>query len=212
MTRKVRWGVLSTAKIGRDHVIPAMQKGEATAIAAIASRDEATARRVAGELGIGTAYGSYEALLADPTIEAIYNPLPNHLHVAWTIKALEAGKHVLCEKPVALDAAQAQLVGEACARTGRLAAEAFMVRHHPQWQKALEIAQSGHLGEVRAIQTLFSYYLDDPANIRNQADIGGGGLYDIGCYAINTARYIFATEPERVVGAFDIDATLRTTA
>ncbi len=208
--RKVRWGVLSTAKIGRVHVIPAMQKGEATMIAAIASRDAATARRVADELGIETAYGSYEALLADPTIEAIYNPLPNHLHVPWTLKALEAGKHVLCEKPVALDAAQAEQLVAASARTGRLVAEAFMVRHHPQWRKALEIVQSGRLGEVRAIQTLFAYHLDDPANIRNQADIGGGGLYDIGCYAINTARYLFGAEPERVVGAFDIDPVLRT--
>ena len=208
--RKVRWGVLSTAKIGRVHVIPAMQKGEATTIAAVASRDAATARRVADELGIETAYGSYEALLADPTIEAIYNPLPNHLHVPWTLKALEAGKHVLCEKPVALDAAQAEQLVEASARTGRLVAEAFMVRHHPQWRKALEIVQSGRLGEVRAIQTLFAYYLDDRTNIRNQADIGGGGLYDIGCYAINTARYLFGAEPERVVGAFDIDPVLRT--
>ncbi len=210
MTRKVRWGVLSTAKIGRVHVIPAMQKGEATTIAAIASRDEATARRVAADLGIETAYGSYEALLADPTIEAIYNPLPNHLHVPWTIKALDAGKHVLCEKPVALDAAGAQQLADASARTGRLVAEAFMVRHHPQWRQALEIAQGGSLGEVRAIQTLFSYYLDDPANIRNQPEIGGGGLYDIGCYAINTARYLFGAEPERVIGAFDTDPVLRT--
>ncbi len=210
MTRKVRWGVLSTAKIGRVHVIPAMQKGEATEIVAIASRDEANARRVAGELGIGTAYGSYEALLADPAVEAIYNALPNHLHVPWTIKALEAGKHVLCEKPLALDAAGAQQLVDASARTGRLVAEAFMVRHHPQWQTALEIARSGRLGEVRAIQTIFAYYLDDPANIRNQADLGGGGLYDIGCYAINTARYIFGTEPQRVVGTFDTDPALRT--
>ncbi len=210
MTRKVRWGVLSTAKIGRVHVIPAMQKGEATMIAAIASRDAATARRVADEFGIEKAYGSYEALLADPTIEAIYNPLPNHLHVPWTLKALEAGKHVLCEKPVALDAAQAEQLVAASARAGRLVAEAFMVRHHPQWRKALEIVQSSRLGEVRAIQTLFAYYLDDPANIRNQADMGGGGLYDIGCYAINTARYLFGAEPERVVGAFDVDPVLRT--
>ena len=208
--RKVRWGVLSTAKIGVEKVLPAMQRGERTTIAAIASRDGDRAKAAAAELGIPRAYGSYEELLADPAIEAIYNPLPNHLHVPWTIKAMEAGKHVLCEKPVGLDAGQARELADAAARTGRLVAEAFMVRHHPQWLTAKAIADSGRLGEVRAIQTSFAYYLIDPANIRNQAGIGGGGLFDIGCYAINTARFIFGGEPERVVGLFDLDPTMGT--
>lgn len=210
MTRKVNWGVLSTAKIGVQTVVPAMQRGRFTTIGAIASRDGEKARAAAARLGIPRAYGSYEELLADPSIEAIYNPLPNHLHVPWTIRALEAGKHVLVEKPVALDAAEAQRLAEASTRTGRLVAEAFMVRHHPQWHRAREIVESGRIGEARAVQTIFSYYLTDPANIRNQADIGGGGLYDIGCYAINTARYIFAGEPERAIGLFDTDPVMRT--
>ena len=210
MSRKVNWGVLSTAKIGVEKVIPAMRRGERTTIGAIASRDAAKAEAVAARLGIPRAYGSYEELLADPSIEAVYNPLPNHLHVPWTIRALEAGKSVLCEKPVGLDAAEAERLVEASARTGRLVAEAFMVRHHPQWRKAKEIVASGRIGEARAVQTLFSYYLTDPANIRNQAEIGGGGLYDIGCYAINTARYLFDAEPERAIGLFDTDPAMRT--
>ena len=210
MARRVNWGVLSTAQIGTETVIPAMRRGERTAVAAIASRDVARARAAADRLGIPRAYGSYEELLADPAIEAVYNPLPNHLHVPWTLKALEAGKHVLCEKPLALDAAEARQLVDASARAGRLVAEAFMVRHHPQWRTALDIVASGRIGEARAIQTMFSYYLTDPANIRNQAEIGGGGLYDIGCYAINTARFVFGGEPERVVAAFDRDPALRT--
>jgi predicted dehydrogenase len=209
LAQKVAWGVLSTAKIGVETVIPAMQKGSSTEIRAIASRDLARAESFAADLGIARAYGSYEELLADPTIQAIYNPLPNHLHVPWTIRALEAGKHVLCEKPIALNAAEARQLGEAAVRTGRLVGEAFMVRHHPQWQKAKDIVRSGRIGEARAIQTLFSYYLTDPSNVRNQADIGGGGLYDIGCYAINTARYVFGGEPDRVVGLFDNDPVMR---
>lgn len=207
---KVNWGILSTAKIGRVHVIPAMQKGERSTVAAIASRDEATARKVADDLGIERAYGSYEALLAAPDIAAIYNPLPNHLHVPWTIKALEAGKHVLCEKPIALDAEEAAQLVEASARTGKIVAEAFMVRHHPQWKAVREMVQGGRIGDVRAIQTVFAYHLTDPDNIRNKPEIGGGGLYDIGCYAIATARYLFAGEPERVVASFDIDPAMGT--
>ena len=208
--RKVNWGVLSTARIGIDHVIPAMQKGERSRIAAIASRDLDKAEATAAALGIERAYGSYEELLADPSIEAIYNPLPNHLHVPWSVKALEAGKHVLCEKPIALTAADAEVLAAAAARTGRIVAEAFMVRHHPQWRKAKAIVEEGRIGAVRTIQTVFSYYLTDPANIRNMPGIGGGGLYDIGCYAINTARYIFGGEPERVTGLFDIDPAMGT--
>jgi predicted dehydrogenase len=210
VSRKVNWGVLSTANIAREHVIPAMQAGEATNVVAIASRDERRAREVAAELGIAKAYGSYEALLQDPEIEAIYNPLPNHLHAPLTIKALEAGKHVLCEKPIALNAVEANQIEEAQQRTGLLVAEAFMVRFHPQWQRVRDIVRSGRLGDVRAIHTIFSYFLADPDNIRNQADIGGGGLYDVGCYAINTARYLFESEPERVLGLFAIDPGLKT--
>ncbi len=205
MADHMAWGVLSTAKIGREKVIPAMQASERCRIAAIASRDGAAAARAAKTLGIARAYGSYEELLADPEIEAIYNPLPNHLHVPWTIRAMEAGKHVLCEKPVALSAAEAEALIAARARTGRLVAEAFMVRHNPQWQRARELTRSGAIGEVRAIQTFFSYFLRDPANVRNQAGIGGGGLMDIGCYAIATARYIFGAEPTQVAALVDRD-------
>jgi predicted dehydrogenase len=210
MARKVSWGVISTAKIGWEKVLPAMQKGAVSSVDALASRDLARGREVAGRLGIPKVYGSYEELLADPSIEAIYNPLPNHLHVPLSIKALEAGKHVLCEKPISLTVAEAEQLAEASRRTGRLVAEAFMVRHHPQWVRAREIVRSGRIGELKAIQTFFSYFNDDPANIRNQADIGGGGLYDIGCYAIVTARYLFEAEPSRVVSLIERDPVLGT--
>jgi predicted dehydrogenase len=209
MTRKVSWGVLGAAKIGVEKVIPAMQRGEVARIDAIASRDPAKARQAADRLGIAKAYGSYEELLADPEIEAVYNPLPNELHVPWTIRALEAGKHVLCEKPIALDAAEADALVTAREKSGKLVAEAFMVRFHPQWRRAREIVASGAVGDVRAIQTFFSYRLTDAANIRNKPP-GGGGLYDIGCYAILTARYVFAAEPLRVVAALDVDPAFGT--
>jgi predicted dehydrogenase len=210
MADKVAWGVISTARIGREKVLPAMQRGERSRIDAIASRDLAAARELGQKLGIPRAYGSYEELLADPAIEAIYNPLPNHLHVPWTVRAMEAGKHVLCEKPIALDAAEAQTLVAARERTGKLVAEAFMVRQNPQWQRARELARSGALGEVRAIQTMFTYFLLDPTNVRNMADIGGGGLYDIGCYAIVTARYIFGAEPVRVAAVLERDPQMQT--
>lgn len=205
MSDDVSWGVLSTANIGVKQVIPAIQQAPLCAVTAIASRDKTNARAVADQLGIDKAYGSYEDLLADPSIEAIYNPLPNHLHVPWTIKAMEAGKHVLCEKPIALTAAEAEQLIAVRERTGKLVAEAFMVRFHPQWLRARELVLSGAIGEVRAMQTAFSYFNADPKNVRNQAGIGGGGLYDIGCYAIATARFIFGDEPERVIGSFDKD-------
>jgi predicted dehydrogenase len=208
MGRTVSWGVISTARIGTEKVIPAMMRGDVSRIDAIASRDLARAKQVAAKLGIPKAYGTYEEMLADPAIEAVYNPLPNHLHVPLTIQAMEAGKHVLCEKPIALSAQEAQALVEARERTGRHVAEAFMVRFHPQWQRAREIALSGRIGEVRSIQTFFSYHLTDPENVRNKADIGGGGLYDVGCYAILTARYIFGAEPARVIGLFDRDPVM----
>jgi len=199
----VRWGVISTARIGVAKVLPGMLRSRELKILAIASREEKRAKRWAKKLGIPRAYGSYEALLADPEIEAIYNPLPNHLHVPLTLAAVRAGKHVLCEKPIAITAAEAEVLREL--PPDRLVAEAFMVRNHPQWQEARKRAQSGALGEVRAIQVFFSYHLVDPANVRNQADIGGGGLLDIGCYPVVVARYIFGAEPLRAIALIDRD-------
>lgn len=203
----VRWGILSTAKIGRAKVVPGMMKSPICNVIAVASRDEASARAMAAELGIATAYGSYEALLADPEIEAIYNPLPNHLHVPMTLAAAAAGKHVLCEKPIAITAAEAEQLRQAASQV--LIAEAFMVRHHPQWHRAREIIQSGEIGELRAIQIAFSYFNADPDNIRNKAEIGGGGLLDIGCYAVVAGRYFFDAEPLRVVTLIDRDPAFR---
>lgn len=203
---KVRWGVLSTANIGTKKVLPAMQRGERCEIVAIASRDEATARATAAQFGIPRAYGSYEALLADPEIDAIYNPLPNHLHVHWSIKALEAGKHVLCEKPIALSAADArELVAVAAQYPHLKVMEAFMYRFHPQWQRAREIVASGGVGDLKTITSFFSYYNDDPTNIRNRAEVGGGGLMDIGCYNISLSRFLFDAEPSRVLGIIEYD-------
>jgi predicted dehydrogenase len=202
----VRWGILSTAKIGRTKVVPGMMKSPLCDIAAVASRNEASAQAMAQELGIPKAYGSYEALLADPDIEAIYNPLPNHLHVPLTLMAASAGKHVLCEKPIAITAQEAEQLTEASSKV--FIAEAFMVRHHPQWQHARNLIQDGSIGEVRAIQVLFSYFNADPSNIRNMADIGGGGLLDIGCYSVVAGRYFFDAEPIRVTALEDIDPTL----
>lgn len=203
---KVRWGVLSTAKIGTDKVIPAMQQGQYSEITAIASRQVDKAQAVAGKLGIPQAYGSYEALLADPEVDAVYIPLPNHLHVPWSIQALEAGKHVLCEKPIGLTAAEGQrLVDAARAHPELKVMEAFMYRHHPQWQTARRLVREGAVGQLHTIQTLFSYYNVDPNNVRNQADIGGGGLMDIGCYAISLSRFIFDREPTRVCGIVELD-------
>jgi predicted dehydrogenase len=206
----VTWGILSTAKIGVQKVIPAMQKGKLSRIAAIASRNLEQAKRTADRLGIPKAYGSYEELLADPEIEAVYNPLPNHLHVPWSVKAAEAGKHVLCEKPVALTAPEAQTLIEARDRAKVLIQEAFMVRLHPQWRRARELVREGRIGKLRVIQGLFSYHNIDPNNIRNKADIGGGALYDIGCYPIVTSRFLYESEPARVVGLIDRDPEMKT--
>lgn len=208
---QVRWGVLSTAKIGTKQVIPAMQKGEFIEVTAIASRSLDKAEQAAKALGIPKAYGSYEELLADPEIEAVYNPLPNHLHVAWSNKALEAGKHVLCEKPISLTAPEGRKLVEIASQHPELKVmEAFMYRHHPQWQKAKGLVQAGEIGELKAIHTVFSYFNDDPNNIRNMADIGGGGLMDIGCYPISVARFIFDAEPLRTVGIIERDPVFNT--
>ena len=201
--KKLRWGILSTADIGMKKVTPAIQRAPSCEVVAIASREMSRARAAAARLGIPRAHGSYEALLADPGIDAIYNPLPNHLHVDLTLAALQAGKHVLCEKPMGLDAADALRLR--AAPKGLLVAEAFMVRHHPQWQRARAIAASGELGEIRAIRAVFTYFNTDPANVRNMADIGGGGVLDIGCYPVTAGRYFFAAEPERVIALIDRD-------
>ena len=206
--KKVVWGVLSTAKIGLVKVLPAMLKSPHLEIRAIASRSKSAARKAADALGIRDAYGSYEELLADPDMEAIYNPLPNHLHVPLTLKAAEAGKHVLCEKPIALTAEEAQRLRVVAGKV--LIMEAFMVRFHPQWLRARELVRQGQVGTPRVVQMLFSYFNADPKNIRNIADIGGGALYDIGCYAILAGRYFFEAEPIRVVALVDRDPELGT--
>ncbi|MCC7216268.1 MAG: Gfo/Idh/MocA family oxidoreductase [Burkholderiales bacterium] len=206
--KPVVWGVLSTAKIGRERVLPGMRKSPLVEIRAIASRDESRARAAATALGIPRAYGSYEALLADPEIEAVYNPLPNHLHVPLTLQAAAAGKHVLCEKPIALDAAEAEQL-RAAAGNVRIA-EAFMVRFHPQWLRARDLVRDGRIGTLRVVQMFFGYNNLDPANVRNRADIGGGGLYDIGCYAIVAGRWFFGAEPTRGIAHVDRDPAFRT--
>jgi predicted dehydrogenase len=209
MGRKVRWGVLGAANIAVQKVIPAMQRGEWCQITAIASRDMEKAEQAAADLDIPKAYGSYEDLLGDPEVEAIYNPLPNHLHVPWSIRAAEAGKHVLCEKPVALDANEARKLFEAQARTGVQIGEAFMVRTHPQWLRARELVRAGRIGELRSIMGFFSYFNRDASNIRNVPDWGGGGLMDIGCYPINTSRFIFGEEPRRVMALLERDPEMQ---
>jgi predicted dehydrogenase len=210
MPNKIRWGVLSTASIGLKKVIPGMQRGELTSVTAIASRDLPRARQAADALGIATAYGSYEELLADPNIDAIYNPLPNHLHVPWTIKAAEAGKHVLCEKPLSLTVLEAETLLAVRDRTGVKIGEAFMVDCHPQWIRLRALLDSGPIGELRSVAGYFSYYNVNPDNIRNKIDVGGGALMDIGCYMIHAARYAFRREPARVVGLIDRDPKMKT--
>ncbi|MGB7137211.1 MAG: Gfo/Idh/MocA family oxidoreductase [Acidobacteriaceae bacterium] len=210
MTQKLRWGVLSTAAIGLRKVIPAMQRGELTTVTAIASRDAGKAQAAAAPLGIPKAYGSYEELLADPEIDAIYNPLPNHLHVPWTVKAAEAGKHVLCEKPISMTVAEAKSLLAVRTKTGVVIGEAFMIRCHPQWLRVRELLSEGRIGEVRSVFGFFSYSNADPANIRNREETGGGALYDIGCYCIQAARFGFRQEPTRVCGLIDRDPAMHT--
>lgn len=210
ISRKLRWGVLGTANIGLKKVIPAMQQGQYSIVAAIASRDLAKAQAAAAALGIPAAYGSYEELLRDPNIDAIYNPLPNHLHVPWTIKAAEAGKHVLCEKPLGLSAAEAETLLAVRSRTGVKIGEAFMIRSFPQWLRLRQLLDEGCIGEIRSITGFFSYFNVNPDNIRNRADIGGGALMDIGCYLIHASRFAFAQEPTRVVSLIDRDPEMRT--
>lgn len=206
--KKVVWGVLSTAKIGWEKVIPAMQKGDCCDIRAIASRSLEKGRAIADKLGIEKAYGSYEELIADPEIEAIYNPLPNDQHVPLTLLAARAGKHVLCEKPIAITASQATQLREVADKAHIM--EAFMVRFHPQWLQVRERVRNGELGDLRVIQAYFAYFNRDVNNIRNKADIGGGALYDIGCYPIVTGRFLFGCEPVRVMSLVDRDPDFKT--
>lgn len=199
------WGVLSTATIGTDKVVPALQSSERSRVLAMSSRDAGRAEQAARELGIERSYGSYEAMLEDPDVQAVYIPLPNSLHVPWTMRAAEHGKHVLCEKPIALTAEQARTLLEVRDRTGVVISEAFMVRTHPQWLTVRDLCAAGELGELRAVHGFFSYDNPDAADIRNQADLGGGGLLDIGCYPVTTTRFVLGREPSRVVALLDRD-------
>lgn len=209
-TGTINWGVLSTANIGTEKVIPAMQKGSLSRVVGIASRNEESAARAAKQLGIPKSYGSYEALLADPEIEAVYIPLPNHLHVEWCTKALEAGKHVLCEKPLALTAAEIEALDKVAKKAGRKIGEAFMVHTNPQWVFARDAVRQGKLGQVSSFQASFTYFNDDAANIRNIKEYGGGALWDIGCYPVHTSRFVFGEEPSRVLAAIDFDPRFST--
>jgi predicted dehydrogenase len=196
--KKVRWGILGVARIATSSVIPAMQRGEFCEMVGIASRDRSKAQDAARKMRIPKAYGSYEEMLADPEIEAVYNPLPNHLHVPWSIRAAEAGKHVLCEKPIGLNAGEARDLIAARDRTGVTIGEAFMVQTHPQWVRTVELVRSGRIGKLRFAMGSFGYFRMEPENVRNIREYGGGGLMDIGCYPIKTSRMVFGEEPLRV--------------
>jgi predicted dehydrogenase len=199
----VRFGVISTAHIGTEKVIPAIGMAEHCEVVAIASRRGDSAERAAQDLGIPSAFSSYEALIASPDIDAVYIPLPNDLHAEWTLRAAEAGKHVLCEKPLAMSAAQAQEMVDGCERAGVKLQEAFMYRHHPTWVEAMRLVESGAVGTVQAVQSFFSYFNDDPSNIRNRVENGGGATMDIGCYNISLSRMVFGAEP------VDVESTVQ---
>ena len=203
--RVLRWGILSTANIGVRKVIPGTRIAARCEVVAIASRDPERASRAAAELEIPRAHGSYDQLLSDPEVDAVYNPLPNHLHAEWTIAAARAGKHVLCEKPLAMNAGEAERMVEACDSAGVVLMEAFMYRLHPSWEAVREFVRSGRIGELRSVQSWFSYFNDDPTNIRNIAEAGGGALYDIGCYSVNLSRMLFEAEPSRVQASMRFD-------
>jgi predicted dehydrogenase len=197
--KKIRFGIISTAKIGQSEIIPAMRQSQLCEVTAISSRSKSSAQKVADELGIAKTYGSTEELLADPDIDAVYNPLPNHLHVPVTIQAMEAGKHVLCEKPISMDAQEAELLLEKSKECPTLRVmEAFVYRFHPQWQKVKDLVKEGEIGDLKTITSHFFYYNDDENNIRNFPEMGGGGLMDIGCYCISMSRFIFESEPKHL--------------
>lgn len=206
---KLRWGVLSTANIAVSKVIPALQKSDMLEVTAIASRDLGRARVAAERLRIPNAFGSYDQLLASSHVDVVYNPLPNHLHVPWSLRAIEAGKHVLCEKPIGLDVREAEtLLAAARAHPELKVMEAFMYRFHPQWQALKAIVEGGGIGELRTVQSFFSYSNLDPEDIRNRAGMGGGGLMDIGCYDVSLSRFVFDDEPVRVVSTVELDPAL----
>lgn len=207
---QLNWGVLGAAKIAREKVIPAMAGHPDFQVLGIASRSLEKATAAAQQLQIPRAYGSYSELLADPDIDIIYNPLPNHLHVPYTLQAIAAGKHVLCEKPLALQSSEIEKLIAAKDRHGVKVGEAFMVKTHPQWLKAREIVQAGLLGNVRLIQGIFSYHNINPDNIRNIGNFGGGALWDIGCYLVTTARFLLGEEPLRVVAHIDKNKSFNT--
>jgi predicted dehydrogenase len=202
----LRWGVLSTADIGLRKWIPGVMSSAARCeVVAIGSREKARAEEAAAELGIERAHGSYEDLLADPDVDAVYIPLPNHMHMEWTMAAARAGKHVLCEKPLAMTAADAEQMVSVCEAEGVVLMEAFMYRLHPSWEAVREVASSGRIGELRAVQSWFSYFNDDPTNIRNIPEAGGGALFDVGCYSVNLSRMLFGAEPVRIQGSVTRD-------
>ena len=205
--KRLKWGILSTSKFSINHMIPAILASETSSLHAIASRNPEKAQRIAADLNIPVSYGSYEELLADESIDVIYNPLPNHLHVPWTIKSLEAGKHVLCEKPIALDSNEAEkLLLKSREFPDLRVMEAFMYRFHPQWKKAKELIENREIGTLQSVHSVFTYYNDDAENVRNKPNMGGGGLMDIGCYCISLSRYLFGKEPDTVSGKLNMDA------
>jgi len=209
--KKVRWGILSTAKIGREKVIPAMQATKLCDVVAIASGNKKAVKTIAEQLNIPVVHDSYDKLLNDPQIDAVYIPLPNHLHVEWAIKSMQAGKHVLCEKPIGLSLAEARQLLQASQQKPQLKImEAFMYRFHPQWQEAKKMVNDGKIGELKTIQSFFSFYNTDPNNIRNQKEAGGGGMMDIGCYCISQSRFIFGKEPVMVSGTVEYDPVFQT--
>src|SRR6266851_1140998 len=201
----VKWGILGAAKIALTRVIPAIQKSEFGKVVAIASRDLEKSRAAAEPLGVPRAYGSYEELLDDNEIEAVYIPLPNHMHVPWSIRAAERGKHVLCEKPIALSADKARKLLAVRDKTGVQIGEAFMVRTHPQWLKVKELIDGGRIGELRLVTGHFSYFNRNPSNIRSKREWGGGALMDIGCYPIFISRWLFDAEPVEVMSLIERD-------
>jgi len=200
----LRWAVLGTGRFVTTVAIPAMKQCQQAQVTGIASRSAQAAESAAEQLGLPKSYSSYEAALQDPEVNVIYNALPNHLHVEWSIRAMRAGKHVLCEKPISLTLEGCRRLMEARDQARVLIGEAFMIRHHRQWARALELAES-EAGQIRNVVGIFSYDNRNPANIRNQADCGGGALWDIGCYLVLVSRMAFRSEPIRVYAAMDVD-------
>jgi predicted dehydrogenase len=205
-----RWGVLSTAKIGREQVLPALADSTNGVLAAVASRDVSKARDLADRFGVPHAYGSYEELLAADTVDGVYIPLPTASHVEWAVKAADAGKHVLVEKPLALKAEDIAQVIEARDRNGVVVSEAFMVTYHPQWAKVRDLIAEGAIGTLKRVQGAFTYYNVDPVNMRNRPELGGGALPDIGVYPVVTTRFASGAEPLRVQATVERDQTFGT--